>query len=121
MLSNVESLLLNRKLVETDFTDPIRRELLDIYPRSLVFRMRNRLYNLITTLNNSKGRELEIIEKYLKERKTIFDESETRDYDEIDKKQLSRYLALTNKQIRSPEEELAHRISFYLKPDFNFF
>lgn len=83
--------------------------------------MRNRLYNLITSLETQKGRENEVIDAYLHERQKILEVGDPRDYDEVDQRQLSRYLSLTNKQSRTPEEDFAHRLTFYLKPDCNFF
>jgi hypothetical protein len=50
MLSNVEAMVMNKHLIEADYDDTNSRNLLSIYPRSHIFRMRNRIFELITNL-----------------------------------------------------------------------
>lgn len=92
MLSYIEELLMNAAELE-NLTTPKNRSKLNLFPRSLIITMRERLRNLFTRLINSNDDEEKnlILAEYKGNRETIIKDSDHSDFDTINQREYKKY------------------------------
>lgn len=125
MLCYIEELLSDRPQLENLSLVANRRKL-SLFPRSLIYTMRERLRRLFVQLMNAMSEEEKglILAAYKGEKDRIVMEAEGSDFDGVNEKEYRKYEKMNVGLMHAgSQEERAFRceIKFYLDPEINFY
>lgn len=117
-LCYIESFLNNHDVLDLDMEEISNREQLSIFPRSLIFTMRECLRRLFVGLLIDQDKDKVIVE-YLKLRQSIVGNSIDLDFDSINEREFKKYFRinshfLEDKKKKEAELEYQCKIKFYL-------
>lgn len=121
----LQRLLKNSEILDRDFEVIANRDQLNLFPRSIIFCMRELLRQLFKNLV-TRADNIEAIQNYKEEIWKIERESKEEDYDKIDNEEFSKFFQfhshlLDNKSKSRAEIEYECKIKFYLDADVNYF
>ena len=125
MISYIEELLSNKKNLENLGAIKNRRKL-NLFPRTLIYTMRERLRRLFTKLINANDSQEKnnILAEYKGEKQQIMMDADPDDYDSIDEKEYRKYEKMNLVHMAGINEEqkaFMCQIKFSLDPEVNFY
>lgn len=125
MLAYIEELLLKKEELLQLEAVPRRRKL-HLFPRTLIFTMRERLRKLFIGLINSKDEQEkhDLLAHYRAEKERILQSADRSDYDQINDKEYKKYEKMNLAAATAPTpEERAYlcELRFYLDPEINYY
>ena len=97
-LSFIEYLLLNHQLLEANMEKVENRDLLQLFPRSIVFTMRECLRRLFSGLLLEADKD-KVIMEYRQTRKEVFESAIEVDYDEINEREFQKYYRINGQSV----------------------
>lgn len=122
-LCYIEHLLRNHEIMDQNMELIRNREQLRLFPRSLIFTMRESLRMLFKNLLAYEDKE-EVLREYVRSRLEIEKQATEADYDEINEREFKKYYRLNShlledKKKKESEVEYQCKVKFYLDCEVN--